>query len=168
MATSTANSTRMELQASWATTIMEILTQYLYSAEAVLRLRYVPCSRCLHACNRSMQTCLFQHLYQPKQSVKWLDLSNGRAPDHDPHHNLDLLALLFFQTGLRVVFELKKKVDSAAHFQAMVTLLLANYHSPRCVYLLSFLAPHMNAASALPFLVCPPSVSRHCAHLTSK
>ncbi|KAG5192777.1 hypothetical protein JKP88DRAFT_216908 [Tribonema minus] len=35
------------------------------------------------------------------------------------------------QTALRVVFELKKELNAAAHYQAMVTLVLANYHSSR-------------------------------------
>jgi hypothetical protein len=43
--------------------------------------------------------------------------------------------LVLAQTGLLAAFELKKQVKGRRpHFQAMVTLLLANIHSPRYVH----------------------------------
>jgi hypothetical protein len=44
---------------------------------------------------------------------------------------LCLVSVSLHQSGMRVVFELKKEVQSAAHYQAMVTLLLANFHAAR-------------------------------------
>ena len=49
-------------------------------------------------------------------------------------HCVLALYLRFSQSGPRVVFELKKELTSAAHYQAMVTLLLANYFSSRYVH----------------------------------
>jgi hypothetical protein len=49
-----------------------------------------------------------------------------------------IIYITFQQTGMRVVFELKKEVQTAATYQAMVTLLLANYHAPRYVHIFVF------------------------------